>query len=36
MTQRGHHDLDAWKVARELVKRIYLLTQTFPRVELLA
>jgi four helix bundle protein len=31
---RGHYDLDAWKVARELVKRIYLLTQTFPRVEL--
>ena len=28
----GHYDLDAWKVARELVKRIYLLTQTFPRV----
>jgi four helix bundle protein len=31
---RGHYDLDAWKLARELVKRIYLLTQTFPRVEL--
>jgi len=31
---RAHYDLDAWKVARELVKGIYLLTQAFPRVEL--
>ena len=31
---RAHYDLDAWKVARELVKAIYLHTQTFPRVEL--
>ncbi len=31
---RGHYELDAWKVARELVKRVYMLTQTFPRVEL--
>jgi len=26
---RGHYDLDAWKVARDLVKAIYLLTQSF-------
>ncbi|HZM46290.1 MAG TPA: four helix bundle protein [Burkholderiales bacterium] len=31
---RGHYDLDAWKVARDLVKAIYLLTQSFPRVGL--
>ena len=31
---RAHHDLDAWKLSRELVKRVYLLTQTFPRLEL--
>ena len=31
---RAHYDLDAWKVSRELVKAIYLLTQSFPRVEL--
>src|SRR6185295_15267381 len=30
---RAHYDLDAWKVARELVMRIYLLTQCFPKEE---
>ena len=33
-TGRGHHKLEAWKVSRELVKRIYVLTQTFPREEM--
>jgi four helix bundle protein len=31
---RGHHKLEAWKVSRELVKRIYVLTQTFPKEEM--
>lgn len=31
---RAHYDLDAWRVARELVTRVYLLTQNFPRAEL--
>jgi four helix bundle protein len=31
---RGHYDLDAWKIARELVKSIYLLTRAFPREEI--
>ena len=31
---RAHYDLDAWKVARELVRVVYLLTQSFPKMEL--
>jgi four helix bundle protein len=31
---RGHHKLEAWKTARELVRNVYLLTRTFPREEM--
>jgi four helix bundle protein len=31
---RGHYDLDAWKVSRQLVGAIYRLTQGFPREEM--
>jgi four helix bundle protein len=31
---RGHHKLEAWKRARELVLSVYKLTQTFPREEM--
>ncbi|HKA41756.1 MAG TPA: four helix bundle protein [Burkholderiales bacterium] len=31
---KGHHDLDAWKVARELVRRVYVLSRAFPRQEM--
>ena len=31
---KAHHNLAAWQVARELVKRVYILTRTFPREEL--
>ena len=31
---KAHHDLAAWQIARELVKRIYMLTGTFPKEEL--
>jgi four helix bundle protein len=31
---RGHYNLDAWKVSRELVRNVYMLTQTFPKAEI--
>jgi four helix bundle protein len=31
---RGHYKLDAWKISRELVRDIYLLTQRFPKDEM--
>ena len=31
---RGHYNLDAWKVSRQLVSAIYRLTQGFPKEEL--
>ena len=31
---KAHHNLAAGQVARELVKRVYILTRTFPREEL--
>ncbi len=31
---RGHYKLDAWKVSRELVKHVYLLTKAFPKEEM--
>jgi four helix bundle protein len=31
---RGHYKLEAWRVARALVKNVYVLTQSFPRGEL--
>lgn len=31
---RAHYDLDAWKISRELVKAVYLLTKAFPKEEL--
>ncbi|WP_353251600.1 four helix bundle protein [Salinisphaera sp. PC39] len=30
---RRHHDLDVWRESRRLVKRVYLLTATFPADE---
>ena len=30
---RGHYKLEAWKRARELVLRVYRLTQVFPKEE---
>ena len=32
--ERTHYRLDAWIVSRELVKRTYVLTQSFPKIEL--
>ncbi|MGH8616817.1 MAG: four helix bundle protein [Burkholderiales bacterium] len=32
-TLRPHYRLEAWKCARELVRNIYTLTQSFPREE---
>ncbi|MBI4204442.1 MAG: four helix bundle protein [Betaproteobacteria bacterium] len=31
---RGHYKLEAWKASRALVKKIYLLTQSFPKEEM--
>jgi len=31
---RGHYGLEAWKLSRELVRNVYLLTKTFPKDEL--
>ena len=31
---RGHYHLDAWIVSRELVKTVYVVTQSFPKEEL--
>jgi four helix bundle protein len=31
---RGHHGLEAWKLSRELVRNVYLLTKTFPKDEM--
>jgi four helix bundle protein len=31
---KGHHDLDAWKVAMELVRRVYVLSRGFPEEEM--
>ena len=31
---RGHHKLEAWKTARELVRNVYVLTRTFPKEEM--
>ena len=31
---RGHHKLEAWKSARELVRNIYVLTKSFPNEEM--
>jgi four helix bundle protein len=31
---RGHYKLEAWRVARALVRNVYLLTRSFPREEL--
>jgi four helix bundle protein len=31
---RGHHKLEAWKTAGELVRNVYVLTRTFPREEM--
>ncbi len=30
---RGHYKLEGWKISRELVRDIYLLTQKFPKEE---
>jgi len=30
---RGHYHLDAWIVSRELVKTVYVVTQSFPKEE---
>ena len=31
---RGHYKLEAWKASRERVKKVYLLTQVFPKEEM--
>ena len=30
---RSHKDLDAWKLSRALVTRVYAVTRTFPEAE---
>jgi len=31
---RGHHKLEAWRISRELVRNVYLLTESFPKEEM--
>ena len=31
---RAHHNLEAWKISRELVRNVYVLTKTFPKEEI--
>jgi four helix bundle protein len=31
---RAHHNLEAWKISRELVRNVYVLTKMFPKEEI--
>lgn len=35
IVSRGHYKLGAWKTSRALVKKVYQLTQTFPKEEVI-